>query len=138
MKKRALFATLLFFIVCGCGRNHPGRMSGQVTLDGPPLTTGTVVFHPEKSGADAYATIGTSGTYSVRTGTDRGMEPGDYVVTVIATTGPPPHGKLITPMRYGNVTQSGLKATVVPGDNRFDISLRWQKGDRQEGPFHSR
>jgi hypothetical protein len=105
-------------------------MSGQVTLDGEPLTKGTVVFHPEKAGADAYATIDTSGTYSVRTGTDKGLEPGDYVVTVVATTGPPPYGKLITPERYGSAKKSGLKVTVGAGDNRFDIPL---KGDRQAG-----
>jgi UDP-N-acetylmuramyl tripeptide synthase len=113
-------------------------MSGEVTLDGAPLAMGTVVFHHEKGGADAYASTDAGGAYTVRTGTDKGLEPGDYVVTVVAVTGPPPNGKLITPARYGDVQQSGLKVTVVPGDNRFDIPLRWQKGDRQGNQSRSR
>ena len=117
---------LALFPLAGCGGKLPGRISGAVTLDGAPLRTGTIVFHPDMPGAAAYAAIDENGNYTVRTGNDQGLIPGDYVATVVATTGPPPNGKLLTPSRYGNVQQSGLRFAVAPGDNRIDIGLRTQ------------
>ena len=114
---------LSFLLACGCGGKLPARISGTVTLDDAPLHTGTIVFHPAKGGADAYAAIDERGNYSVWTGTDQGLVPGEYAVTVVATTGPPPKGKLITPSRYGNAKQSDLRFTVVPGASRIDIPL---------------
>jgi hypothetical protein len=114
---------LLSLLACGCGGKLPGRISGAVTLDDAPLHTGTVVFHPASGGANAYGTIDKKGNYSVSTGTDQGLVLGEYAVTVVATTGPPPEGKLLIPARYGNAQKSGLRFTVNSGSNQFNIPL---------------
>ena len=121
-------------ILAGCSGRLPGRVSGTVTLDDAPLHTGTVVFHPVKGGAAAYGAIDERGNYSVRTGTEQGLVPGQYVVTVVATTGPPPGSKnmmdvgtLLTPTRYGDPKQSDLHFAIEPGVNHIDISLRSRK-----------
>ncbi len=115
----ALFGLLL----TGCGGKHPAQVSGTVTMDGTPLPVGTVVFHPTGEGATAYGSIDKDGSYAVRSGTDQGLVLGEYVVTVVATTGPPPDGKLLTPTRYGNPKTSDLRCEVTAGSNRFDIAL---------------
>ena len=96
------------------------------------MRTGTVAFHPAKGGATAYASIGDDGSYSLRTGADKGLAAGEYVATVVAMTGPPPgsknmmdFGTRITPARYANPKQSDLHFTIVPGGNHIDIPLFW-------------
>jgi hypothetical protein len=94
-----------------------------VTLDGKALSVGTVTFRPVTEGAVAYGSIDQNGNYTVRTGTDKGLVSGEYIVTIVATTGPPPMGKLLIPRRYGNPQESGLRFTVDASTNRIDLPL---------------
>lgn len=112
----------------GCG-THESSVTGTVTLDDVPLSRGTVTFHPKAGGAAAYARIDAEGHYTIKTGDQEGLKPGEYVVTVVATTPPPPEnpsgfGKLLTPERYGTVEKSGLEYTVSTGHNRIDLRLK--------------
>ncbi len=114
--------------VAGCGRGHGASVSGEVTLDGKPLDTGTVAFHPLGDGPTAYGGIHPNGTYQLKTGAGTGVPPGEYRVTVVATTAPPTDGpsvpgQMITPARYGDPAQSGLHRTVERGSNRIDLNL---------------
>ena len=110
----------------GCGKDLPSTVSGKVTLDGNPLTKGTVTFAPEGEGRIAYGEIDSSGNYTVRTLNDQGMQVGEYKVTVIATGEapasdvPPP---LITPAKYADAATSGFTASVAPGPNTFNFDL---------------
>lgn len=130
-------AMLGFVTAAGCGRGLPGRISGRVTLDGQPLTTGLVTFHPTESGAVAYGPIDADGRYEVRTGSTIGLAPGTYAVTVAANappTSPPapadnraygePIMPLITPLTYARRDRTPLRATVEPGDQTFDFELK--------------
>ena len=127
-------AGLLLVIAClwlaaGCGGPHDSSVYGTVTLDGKPLETGTVTFHPAGEGAVAYGRIGADGNYRLHTGAEQGLAPGEYVVTVVATALPPdPHseivGKLLTPARYGNLDQTDLHFTIEPGKNQIDLPLQ--------------
>lgn len=118
------FIILLGLCTVGCGHKLPSQVSGTVTLDGKALPVGTVTFRPVTEGAVAYGSIDPNGNYTVRTGTDKGLVSGEYVVTVVATTGVPPMGKLLIPPRYGNPKESGLRFTVDASTNRIDLPLR--------------
>lgn len=117
----------------GCGR-HPARLSGEVTLDGRPLTNGVIMLTPARTGPSAYGEIRPDGRYELKTGSEKGLEPGEYVVTVAANElGPvdsdsesgaaPAIQPLMTPPRYADVGTSPLRITVKPGRQTFEIDL---------------
>ena len=125
---------LLYGSVLGCGNQLPATVSGTITLDGQPLTgvAGEVMFHPSGGGAMAMASLGSDGSYSINTGSTKGLDPGEYSVTVsVVRTAPEPDGgyqsapgqTLISASRYGDKDKSDLKATVEPGKNVFDYDL---------------
>ena len=76
-------ATAALILIVGCSGG--GSVSGTVTLNGQPLTRGTVTFHPTGSGPAGIGTIGADGRYEVLVGKDKALPAGDYVVTVDAT-----------------------------------------------------
>lgn len=123
-------------IVCvlfaGCSENS-AQVSGTVQLDGKPLTTGTVSFHPTGAGPVAYGQLDTTGNYELSTGTSAGLAVGTYVVTVTAMEMLPPENpqdetipKLLTPPSYGDKSTSDLRAAVQPGKNRVPLELKSQ------------
>jgi hypothetical protein len=122
----------LALTLAGCGGPFDSLVSGTVTLDGKPLDRGTVAFFPASQGPAAYGRIRSNGSYSVRVGREKGLPSGEYLVTVVATEhvevpadwrGPPPPGKRITPVKYGQKSTSGLRFTVEPGWNTIPIDL---------------
>jgi hypothetical protein len=105
---------------------------GNVTLEGRALNRGDVQFHPVGDGPSAYASIGANGEYTLGTGSETGIVPGKYKVTVMATEAPPadlapgvarPIGKRLTPERYGTVEATPFEFEVVAGDNTIDLKL---------------
>jgi hypothetical protein len=129
---------MLALAAAGCSR-HASQLSGQVSLDGAPLTTGVVTLTPVGNGPSAYAAIGPDGRYSIHTGAAAGLDPGEYVVTVAANAttsggasgvespggkGPPP---LITPPEYLDRGRSPLRATITPGSQVIDFKLESKK-----------
>jgi hypothetical protein len=117
----------------GCGGAYDSTVTGSVTMDGKVVPCGLVAFHPVSLGPAAYAYIDSSGKYSVRTGRESGLPPGDYQVTVTANEPPamertpegfpPPPGKAITPAWYGVKETSGLRFTIQPGENEINLEL---------------
>ena len=122
-------AAFCVLLLSGCG-GHESTISGVVRLDNKPLNRGTVTFHPVDGGAAAYGRIGADGRYEIRTGHGKGLSPGEYRVTVVAASEPPPDGseeipgELLTPPRYGNLDETDLRYTVKRGSNLIDIDLR--------------
>jgi hypothetical protein len=123
----SLLLGMCFLALAGCGA-YESSVSGKVTLDGEPLKSGTVVFYPASGGgAAAYGSVQADGSYTLDTGASGGLAAGEYMVTVVATTGPQPgflFGKMLTPERYGNVKTTDLKFTVKSGGNKIDLPLR--------------
>lgn len=119
----------------GCG-GMPATLSGKVTLDGSPVqadgeVSGSVFVQAKgMGGAPATGKIAADGSYQVTTGTEKGLAPGDYLVSVSLVRtipsereGYPPWAeKLISP-KYSSSKTSGLSVTVKPGSNEYDIAL---------------
>ena len=118
-------STLLIGLAVGCGPAdglNRQAMSGTVTVDGQPLTSGAILFEPEteQSGTAVGSTI-RQGTFLITR--DQGAVPGTYRVRVYAssrTQAPLAKGQTERtprpmverlPARYN--TQSRLRAEVV-------------------------
>ena len=137
---RRIAAALAVAAVClllgGCG-NGLAQVSGQVTLDGQPIRAGegdvrvTVQFQPADGvGSTAIGLADENGIYSLATGSQDGIPPGDYLVTCTAsellpaTAGSSARGsRRISDPKYANAKTSGLSFTVQQGKNTFDIPL---------------
>ena len=124
-------------LTVGCSSSS--TVSGTVNLDGKPLPTGEVMFHPVGDGAMAVGTV-TNGRFQMSTGQSDEVAPGSYKVTVIAVetltpeqleqaTGPngmEATGKRITPNLYADANTSPLTAEVKAGSNSFPFELTSQ------------
>lgn len=103
MMKRILFTlapAVLLVALCGCGGgSNAGSVQGKVTLDGKPVTGGTLVFYSETGSYSAG--IRPDGTYSI---TD--MPPGDMTVTVETESVNPKNNKTVA---YTGQSQGGNK-----------------------------
>lgn len=123
-------------LIAGCGGSYQSSAYGTVTLDGKVVPRGNIAFQPLAGGPAAYAQISEDGSYVVQTGREGGLPAGDYLVSVTANEapaitqggngGPPPPGKLITPVWYRSKETSGLKYTVQPGKNVINLELKSQ------------
>jgi len=128
-----VFLALIGCLAAGCGQ--PGKVSGVVTLDGAPLSTGVITFNPAVSGPSAYGAIGADGRYELRTGATAGLAAGEYVVTVAANAAAqeqPGAGSwpgtervlpLVTPRKYADREKTPLRATVREGGQTLDFAL---------------
>ena len=112
----------------GCG-NGLAQVSGQVTLDGQPVHGGkgdtrvTVQLQPADGvGATAVGLADENGNYKIATGSQAGIKPGDYYVSCSVSTlgvaGP------VADPKFANTKTSGLKLTVQPGKNEYNIPLQ--------------
>lgn len=103
------------------------EVSGTVTMDGKPLTEGTVNFSSGSTGDAAIAQLTDGGRFLF----GNGVLPGTYRVTI---TGPvnntppapgvtPPVLKFQIPSKYSDPATTDLKATVTTevSDFKFDL-----------------
>lgn len=122
----------------GCG-NGNSRVSGTVSLDGKPMSGNidhriTVMFVPESgSGAMTVGLVDETGGYELATGSNAGVPPGKYLVSVAAVDvlrpadeSSPPGLHRVSPDIYADPTTSGFSADVQPGSNTFDFDLKSQ------------
>lgn len=131
---RAALAALLcgwFLLLSGCGGGLQSSVTGTVTLDGKPVNRGNVTFIPVKDGVTAYGTIGSDGSYSINTGSNTGVVPGDYIVLVVVNGDIPPAvagkapepPKPLSPPKYAIKETSDLKATIKSGSNVVPLNM---------------
>src|SRR5262245_7373698 len=78
-----VWAALLFVVVSGCGHSEFAPLTGKVTLDGQPLPTAVIMFISE-GGTSGYANVEPSGHYVAKSGSDKGLKPGKYRISVVA------------------------------------------------------
>jgi hypothetical protein len=130
-----LFCVAIF---SGCDSSGLGRIvpvKGNVTLDGKPLTTGSLVFKPDASKGnnskfEPASAIGPDGSYSLFTKEREGAPPGWYKVGIVAqeepsATDPYAPRKSLIPAHYNDAETSGLAVEVVasPPAGAYDLKL---------------
>src|SRR5262245_1846749 len=133
-----LIVVLCGIMCAGCGAGGGTKLApvlGKVTVDGAPLTTGAVTFHPDSAKGNntphiPMGTLDVQGNYRLMSATSEGAPLGWYKVTVSATApidpqnpyAPPKH--LISP-KYNDGSTSGLQLEVVPrpAAGAYDIKL---------------
>lgn len=137
--KRLVALTPLLALPLGCGTSSdPGRVpvAGTVTLDGRPLSDGSLVLVPLDAGPVVGATI-VGGTFTISR--SDGPMPGAYRVEVLSiqSTGrtiPDPEGpkgttvperKNVVPDRFGSRSQLRAEVTAAgPNSFRFEIDSK--------------
>lgn len=138
-KTRNSYLLKVLLLVCvfsqGCWRNDFGTVEGVVSLDEKPLEGGSVNFYPAASGPLSYSSIGSDGSFQIRTASRQGVLPGKYVATVSWRSGPPSPGMSLrqilalekVPIRYCTKDTSDLHVEVQPGRNSIDLKLATKK-----------
>ncbi|HEY1068026.1 MAG TPA: hypothetical protein VGE52_18015 [Pirellulales bacterium] len=104
----------------GCGSSNLVAVTGKITLNGQPISKGTIAFQPTGQGPVAAGSIA-NGEFRLSTGDGVGVAPGDYTVTVVAygDTSPAAPGqpmpvpKVVSPAKYANVGTSDLKVKIT-------------------------
>src|SRR5262245_15660650 len=132
-------ALVALLALAGCRGEEPLiPVEGQVTVGGKPLTTGTVVYHPDpakgnKSLHEPRGELGPDGRYQLVTGTQAvGAPPGWYKVTVYAGVKINPQDpyspeKSLTRPKYGDQNTSGLALEVRPEAPARAYDLKLEK-----------
>ena len=128
---------VLVVVAAGCEDKNIGHIQGKVTINGQPLTHGSVVFEDKAADISIYATLSPEGTYKIRTHDKGGLPAGTYQVAVTPLgpfSGTPAMTNMANnkggavqqqiPEKYQKAATSGLTAMVQPGDNPpFDFEL---------------
>lgn len=117
--------------VMGCGDGHPPRLevSGQVLIDGEPLTYGTVRFVP-KGARPSVGKLDENGHFTLSCyGNEDGVIPGVHQVQVHA--GEPLSGTKVmwhAPKKYALFKSSPLKQEITESTDSLVINLTWDGG----------
>ena len=109
-------------------------VSGKVTVDNSPLTSGSVRFVPDssrgnKAGVEPVGQIGSDGKYTLYTNGKAGAPAGWYKVTVDATEQPdstkPFSGKSLVNKKYTRAETTDISVEVVSSakDGDYDLKL---------------
>lgn len=124
---RLALVACIAWCLAGCGRTTGPTtyaVSGTVTLDGKPLSTGNVIFYPEAENMPAVMGKFQQGRYAMRAVAGRHRVAIQAVSDKPRVVGKllPPVFESIVPARYNQSTT--LSAEVSPeGPNRFDFDL---------------
>lgn len=109
----------------GCSESpKDAKVSGQVTLDGNPLSSAVILLEDRASGAGGTAVI-ENGSFSFPTS----LPTGKYAVALQPPPPPAPHESSPTPIQTKlprHLTRpetSGLEAELTPGENALDFKV---------------
>ncbi len=134
---RYAIACCLLTTLSGCGDTGPELVpvSGIVTIDGQPLTLGSIQVIPAGY-RPAYGQIGPDGRFTLTTfKTGDGVVRGEHQAAVsaceILNAG---QQKWHAPKRYLDATESGLRIVVDGPSKNLEVNLSWNGG----GPFIER
>lgn len=132
MNRAIVFAFCCGLTGCSGKEFDTYPVTGSITVNGSPLTTGSVTFVSTSGGPPATGEIGPDGRYTLTTEKPNdGATPGKYTVMVVAVADtsnrspedrsplPPP----VVPEKYLSTYTSGLTAEVKAGENVIDFPL---------------
>jgi hypothetical protein len=123
--------TAVALLAPGCGDNRPERVtvSGQVLIDGQPLTGGNVKFVPDGS-RPSSGKLDAAGTFKLTCydGGD-GVVPGRHRVQISAMEVlSASKVKWLAPPKYADFRTSGLEFEITEPTDDLTIELTWDGG----------
>lgn len=126
------FVILAVTSICaGCSDNRPSivPVSGQVLIDGKPLTVGSIQFI-HSNARPAGGAIGPDGRFTLTTyELNDGAVVGNHHVRIAASE---PHGtdavRWSAPKKYANTATSGIQVEVHDPVDDLKIELYWEGG----------
>ena len=125
----AFWTTLL--AGCGDGRPERHKVSGQVLIDGQPLTFGTVLIVP-KDERRSVGELGPDGRFTLSSYEDEGSDgcvPGTHQVAVVAVEPlTPSTQRWHAPKKYIDAETSGLTCEITGPTDSLVINLSWEGG----------
>jgi hypothetical protein len=131
----SFLASLLALIFVGCGGSgHPplGKVTGNVTINGTPLTGVIVAFMPAE-GRPATALTDDKGFYRLEyTDGVAGCKVGPATVTFFPPTGGNPSHPI--PAKYSSSGSSEFKVEIKSGSNKLDFDLKAEGEPPKKGP----
>jgi hypothetical protein len=122
--------------VLGCGKKT-ATITGTVTYNNKPVTSGEVIFLSQDGHASAHAPIHADGSFTVTNAPVGPVQvavdnPPPTKVQVTSKNGNDPEVRearqqaahyVATPLKYRDPKQSGLHFDARPGSNEYDITL---------------
>jgi hypothetical protein len=129
-------ASLVLVVGCSDGRPSRAPVSGQVLIDGKPVTSGTVRFIPS-AGRPSTGSIGSEGKFTLGCfeRTD-GVIVGTHRIEVSSAESINDNTtKWLIPKKYSDAETSGLSETIEAPTDSLTINLTW---DGAPGPFIER
>lgn len=130
MLRTGLYLTVCLTILAGCGDGKAklGKVTGTVSYKGSPISTGTIVFHPEE-GRSASAEIVAGEITDVTTyEANDGVPIGKHKVTVTAAEktgeGTTAIVKNAIPEKYGSLKTTDLEVEITSGENTVELDLK--------------
>lgn len=115
---------LLLALGCGDGKALVPVAGTVKNADGAPLTfeAGTVSFVPSGSEKPADGAVDPSGSFTMKTGANDGVQPGKYKVVIQLWKN---YRDLVPamPAPYGEAATTPLEVTVDADHNHFDFSI---------------
>lgn len=132
----ALVALICLVALAGCNRGHPGivPVSGQVTIDGKPVTCGQIMVYPEGHRA-AIGKLEADGRFTLSCfEIGDGAPMGQHIATVTAVEPLGEHAnRWHAPKTYANKA-TGVWVAIDGPTQDLKVELTWA-GEKQQGPF---
>ena len=127
--------TLAFFEGCGSKTPERVKVSGQVLIDGKPLSYGYVFFVPT-GGRPSRAPLDSEGRFTLSSFGDKdGAAIGTHRIAVLGREEiDGGRIKWHAPKKYGEYTTSGLEKEITGSTDNLVIELTWAGG----APFTER
>jgi hypothetical protein len=128
----ALGVCALLGMVAGCQQSDLATASGTVTVNGVPLTGGSIQFLPSGGGPSAFGDIQPDGTFRLMTREPYdGAKPGSYWVSIMSdasTTSPTTPGKSDDRRLSYRSPQDHPLTILADSDNQLVIDVRKEDG----------
>ncbi len=126
--------------LAGCGDGRPSRVpvSGQVLIDGQPLTHGEIIFMPENA-RSAQGTLDGQGRFTLTTFPDSpgdGVVKGRHLVRVVSRkvlSGAAQ--RWLAPRQYLNPQESQLTVEINGPTDNLQVNLTWGVDPHHRGPW---
>jgi hypothetical protein len=125
-----LAALLCCVLLAGCNTRPPlGKVTGQVTYRGVPVSEGSIIFSDDSQGLSYVSDLDTQGRFVFQVAQGYGLPPGTYQVAIRPPRPSKPSLEYVTPKfeankEYPNIPKpyrehatSGLTAVVKAGAN---------------------